>query len=102
MTLISGIGVGSGQGRATILDDLNKVYSELHNDKEFIIKGTHVHVGVKNVICFFVRCVHIQVSGHTCTFSSELSDAEKKYCEKVQLKESNKSLTLDGRLEATS
>lgn len=27
-----------------------------------------------------------------CTFPSELSDAEKKYCEKVQSKESNKSL----------
>ena len=29
---------------------------------------------------------------HTCTFSSELSVAEKNYCEKVQSKESNKSL----------
>ena len=39
LELISGIGLVSRQGRATILDDLNKVYSELRNGKEFIIKG---------------------------------------------------------------
>ena len=39
LELISGIGLGSRQGRAMILDDLNKVDSELRNDKEFIIKG---------------------------------------------------------------
>lgn len=39
LELISGIGLGSRRGRATILADLNNVYSKLRSDKEFIIKG---------------------------------------------------------------
>lgn len=43
LELISGIGLGSRQGRAMILDDLSKVYSSLRSDKEFIIKGTYMY-----------------------------------------------------------
>ena len=39
LELVSKIGLGSRQGRAMISEDLNKVYSQLRNDKEFIIKG---------------------------------------------------------------
>ena len=81
LAFTSGIGLGSRQGRTTVKDDVTTIYTRLQSDKNFISKGTCISVynpTITDLCCKFM-------------FTLELADAERKYQEKIQSKESNKA-----------
>ena len=39
LAIISGVGLGSRQGRAIVKDDLSTIFTQLRSDKSFIIDG---------------------------------------------------------------